>query len=226
VDGEPLARRSDLSGNATNAFDWGFVGTGQLSLAILADFLGDDSKAKAMCKEFEEKVIAELPHQSWTMSGQDLTNALAPFCGVDDAIAMSNDDSTGSALGDMPVETSNIAPPARVAARTARKGTASLFSKNTKSSEESATDLKSRVVTEAAGEMVNAANQVAAAAMAVGKAAHQVAHACDSPADEPMSTANRTADQKADATNRVVDEAAALARSAADEANRVVAKLA
>ncbi len=109
VDGEPLARRSDLSGNATNAFDWGFVGTGQLSLAILADFLGDDSKAKAMCSEFEEKIIAELPHQSWTLSGQDLNNALALFCGGDDAIAVSNDDSTGSALGDMPVKTSNIA---------------------------------------------------------------------------------------------------------------------
>jgi hypothetical protein len=226
VDGEPLTRRSNLSGNATSAFDWGFVGNGQLSLAILADFLGDDSKAKAMWKAFEEKVIAELPHQSWTMSGQDLTNALALLIGLDGAISMNNDDSMGSALVAMPLEAAIIAPPVSVAARSAQNSTAPFRGDHAKGSEESAMDVKSRVVTEVAGEMVNAANQVTAAAMAVGKAAYQVAHACDSPADEPMSMANRAADQKADATNRVVDEAAALARSAADETNRVVAKLA
>jgi hypothetical protein len=225
VDGEPLRHRSDLSGCATSAFDWGFVGTGQLSLAMLADFLGDDLKAKEMCKAFEEKVVAELPHRSWILSGQDLTDALAPLFGVEDATARNDNDPMGSASGDMSFGTATVAPPADAAARSAHYGTAHPPRKHAKSSQEFATDLKSRVVNEAASEMANAANHVAAAAMAVGTAAHQVAHACDRPADEAMSTANRDADEKADATNRVVDEAAALARSAVDEANRVVAKL-
>ena len=40
--------RSDLSGNATTPFDWGYIGGGQLSLALLSDFFGSDVKAKAM----------------------------------------------------------------------------------------------------------------------------------------------------------------------------------
>ncbi len=36
VDGKPLPMRSDLSGNATTPYDWGYVGAGQLSLALLA----------------------------------------------------------------------------------------------------------------------------------------------------------------------------------------------
>jgi hypothetical protein len=225
VDGEPLRHRSDLSGCATSAFDWGFVGTGQLSLAMLADFLGDDLKAKAMYKAFDQKVVAELPHRSWTLSGQDLADALTPLLGVEDAMALNDVDSEGSASGDMSFGTATIASPADASANSSQHGKAHPVRKHAKSSEELATDLKSRVVTEAASEMANTANDVAAAAMAVGNAAHQVAHACDRPADEPMSTANRDADQKADATNRVVDEAAALARSAVHEANRVAAKL-
>jgi uncharacterized protein DUF6166 len=226
VDGEPLKRRSDLSGSATSTFDWGFVGTGQLSLALLADFLGDDSKAKAMWKAFEENVVAELPHRSWTLRDQDLTDALASLTGADGAIAQNNDNSEGFTYGDSLVESMTIPPPAGLGASGALNHTAHFPGEHTKSSEELATDAKSHAVTEAAGEIANAANRVAAAAMAVGKAAQQVAHAGERPSDEPMSTANRAADQKADATNRVVDEAAVLARSAVDEANRVVAKLA
>ena len=48
VDGKPLSLRSNLSGNATTQFDWGYIGAGQLSLAILSDFFGSDAKAKAM----------------------------------------------------------------------------------------------------------------------------------------------------------------------------------
>jgi len=36
VDGRPLQMRSDLTGNATTAFDWGYIGTGQLSVALLS----------------------------------------------------------------------------------------------------------------------------------------------------------------------------------------------
>ena len=102
VDGEPLPHRSDLSGNATSAFDWGFVGTGQLSVALLSDFLGDDPKAKAMCDAFEKKVVAQLPHRSWTLTGQNLTDALAPLVEASEDLFRKDDEATGAAFGDMP----------------------------------------------------------------------------------------------------------------------------
>lgn len=223
VDGEPLRHRSDLSGNATSTFDWGFVGTGQLSIALLSDFLGDDPKAKAMYEAFEKAVVADLPHGSWTLTGQDLVNALAPLAGVGCAIAPNESDAEGAVVGGLPARPANIAPPADAgAART--RGTELLLG-NTRSPQERAVDLKTQVMADAAAEIVNVAGSVAAAATAVSKAAQQVAHACDQPADESMSTANRAADQRVDATNRAVDAAAALARSAADGANRAVAKL-
>ena len=49
VDGVPLRVRSDLSG-ASAAFDWGYVGNGQLSLALLSDLPGNEPKVKALCK--------------------------------------------------------------------------------------------------------------------------------------------------------------------------------
>src|SRR5207302_1341139 len=91
VDGVPLRMRSDLSGNATTAFDWGFVGSGQLSLALLSDFLGDDERAKAMCQAFEEKVIADLPDRSWTMTDRDFAAALALRLAGGDAPAGANE---------------------------------------------------------------------------------------------------------------------------------------
>src|SRR4030095_11549103 len=87
VDGKPLQMRSNLSGNATTAFDWGYVGTGQLAVALLADLLGNDAKAKALSAAFENAVVANLPHESWTMTEYALATALAPLVGVDGARA-------------------------------------------------------------------------------------------------------------------------------------------
>jgi len=70
-----LELRSDLSGSGTTAFDWGYIGSGPLSLALLSDFVGDDSRAQALAAEFEEAVVAELPHGSWTMTDSDLAAA-------------------------------------------------------------------------------------------------------------------------------------------------------
>jgi hypothetical protein len=112
VDGKPLPMRSILPGNATTAFDWGYVGTGQLSVALLSDLLGNDAKAKAMCEAFENAVVATLPHDSWTMTEYALTTALAPLVGVDGARADDDeaDASAGAAFGDMPVKTSDLLP--------------------------------------------------------------------------------------------------------------------
>src|SRR5215210_6014964 len=83
VDGKPLRMRSDLSGNATTAFDWGYAGSGQLSLALLSDLLGDDRRAEALAPEFEQEVIASLPHDSWTLTDRDLAAAVAPLAGAE-----------------------------------------------------------------------------------------------------------------------------------------------
>jgi hypothetical protein len=112
VDGKPLQMRSNLSGNATTSFDWGYVGNGQLAVALLADLLGDEAKAKAMSAAFENAVVANLPHESWTMTEYALATALAPLVGEDGARA--EDDpgaaTAGAAFGDMPVKTSDLLP--------------------------------------------------------------------------------------------------------------------
>ena len=116
VDGSPLRMCSNLSGNATTEFDWGYVGTGQLSLALLSDLLRDDVTAMSMSAVFEREVVANMPHERWTMTDHDFTAALAALVGLNGARA---DDArrntvSGAAFGDMPVETSApIAPQTR-----------------------------------------------------------------------------------------------------------------
>ena len=111
VDGRPLRVRSDLSGNATTAFDWGYAGTGQLSLALLSDYLGDDDpRAKALAPAFEKDVVAHLPHDRWTLTDDDLAAAVAPLPGAEGgtnaagAVEEGVEDG-GAAFGDMPVHT-------------------------------------------------------------------------------------------------------------------------
>lgn len=112
VDGRPLRVRSDLSGSATAAFDWGFVGNGQLSLAMLSDFLGDDVRAAALARQFEEAVVARLPHNSWTMTDSDLAAIVAELPGAADDSKRANarrDEICGELpFGDMPVHTADL----------------------------------------------------------------------------------------------------------------------
>jgi hypothetical protein len=248
VDGKPLRMRSDLSGNATTAFDWGYVGTGQLSLALLSDLLGSDRKAKAMSDVFEEKVIAELPPNSWTMTEYALATALAPLVGVDGARADDHaaDATAGAAFGDTPVESSDPLP-TTLKAEDAAANTSmvsegghlvgagdmpiatsiKMKSPNCRAASEAGSVVNNAEAINAANrtaeEAIGAANRASDAA-AVAKAAHQAAHAGDTPADEAMSTANRAADHKAYAANRAADETAALARKSVDEVKRVLAK--
>ena len=126
VDGRPLRMRSDLSGNATTPFDWGFVGTGQLSVALLADLLNDDVKAKALCKGFDQAVIAALPHEDWTRTDDALNAVLEPLtrayaasaAGLPDESSVNSlvvDQARGAAIngdvafGDMPIRTAGLA---------------------------------------------------------------------------------------------------------------------
>ncbi len=62
VDGEPLPMRSDLSETPRPRMTGGYVGAGQLSLALLANLTGDDRRAQAVAAAFEQAVVANLPH--------------------------------------------------------------------------------------------------------------------------------------------------------------------
>lgn len=195
VDGKPLIPRSDLSGNATTAFDWGYVGGGQLSLALLADHFGDDRKAKAMAEAFEKGVVAVLHRHRWTMTASDMAAALAPLVGVDGERALDNPRGAPVAFVGLPLQAGDT-PQARAAP---------------------AAGAKNRV----ADDLVNAANQVADVAWAAAVAAQQTAaHARDKPADEAMNSANRDADKKAYDANLAADKATALAHAAVRDAKR------
>lgn len=58
-----LDPRFDLRNHSQSGFAWGYGGSGpaQLALAILADALGDDAKAKRLYQEYKERVISHLP---------------------------------------------------------------------------------------------------------------------------------------------------------------------
>ena len=118
VDGRPLRMRSDLSGNATTPFDWGYAGGGQLSLALLSDLLGDDRRTEALAPAFEQAVVARLPRESWTLTDRDLAAAVAPLAAAEgdtDAARPGGDEGGGVAFGDMPVHTAGLVPDVPVA---------------------------------------------------------------------------------------------------------------
>ena len=78
VDGELLDLRLDLHNHSPTGFDWGYSGSGpaQLALAILANHLGDDRHALNLYQRFKWSVIAELPHKRWTLTSEQIQQAL------------------------------------------------------------------------------------------------------------------------------------------------------
>ena len=83
VDGMALDPRLDLRNHSPTGFEWGYGGSGpaQLALAILADHLGDDSAALAQYQNFKWGVVANLPIESWTLSSEDIDEALRRLFG-------------------------------------------------------------------------------------------------------------------------------------------------
>jgi hypothetical protein len=82
VDGKPLPPRYDLKRLSPTGFEWTYEGAGpaQLALALLADHLGDDARALALCQPFMRRVVAELDN-SWELSSADIDAALAELGG-------------------------------------------------------------------------------------------------------------------------------------------------
>ena len=77
VDGEPLEFHYDLERFTTTGFEWTYEGAGpaQLSLALLADHLGDDARALDLCERFMRSIVANLEND-WELTGEDIDRAV------------------------------------------------------------------------------------------------------------------------------------------------------
>lgn len=78
VDGEPLDDALGIRAISPDGFEWSYEGAGpaQLSLAILADHLGDPARALALHEAFMVRVVANFNNE-WEMTGADIDRALA-----------------------------------------------------------------------------------------------------------------------------------------------------
>lgn len=78
VDGRPLDPRFDLHAYSRTGFEWTYEGDGprQLALALLAEHLGDDSRALALTDAFMRQVVARLDNE-WELGSDDLDTAVA-----------------------------------------------------------------------------------------------------------------------------------------------------
>ncbi len=74
-----LDPRLDLRNHSPTGFSWGYNGSGpaQLSLALLADALGDDEAALEHYQDFKFKVICRLDEDRWELSEEDIRQAVA-----------------------------------------------------------------------------------------------------------------------------------------------------
>jgi hypothetical protein len=81
ADGEPypLPPRLDLRRHSTDGFNWGYSGSGpaQLALALAADVLGDDDRARQVYQPLKNRVVAGFSGESWELSEADLLGAVA-----------------------------------------------------------------------------------------------------------------------------------------------------
>ena len=78
VNGRPLNPRLDLWNHSPTGFEWGYGGSGpaQLALALLADHFGNDQQAVELHHYFKCEVVAKLPKQGWTLTSEQITQAL------------------------------------------------------------------------------------------------------------------------------------------------------
>jgi|SRR5581483_3430011 len=78
VDGRALDPRFDLRFHSPDGLSWGYGGSGpaQLALALLADWLGDDSAALSLYQEFKWRTVAGFPRVEGTLTGKEIDLAL------------------------------------------------------------------------------------------------------------------------------------------------------
>ena len=78
VNGRPLNSRLDLCNHSPTGFEWGYCGSGpaQLALALLADHCANDEKALVFYQRFKWAVVAELPRRRWTLTSEEIDQAI------------------------------------------------------------------------------------------------------------------------------------------------------
>ena len=76
--GPMLDPHLDVRSHSPGGIGWGYMGSGstQLSLAILVDYLGDVAQAEDLYQDFKSAVVANLPEAEWTLSNQEIAEAL------------------------------------------------------------------------------------------------------------------------------------------------------
>ncbi|MGH6719297.1 MAG: DUF6166 domain-containing protein [Alphaproteobacteria bacterium] len=83
VDGRPLDPRYDVRVMADH-FEWGYDGNGprQLAFALLADHFGRSDKAMGAYRRLTNALIETLDADSWSITGQQIDQALEAFTDV------------------------------------------------------------------------------------------------------------------------------------------------
>lgn len=73
VDGKPLPERYEVKQFTKYGFEWTYDGDSprQLALAILFDYLGDETRAVALSKPYMQDVIANLDND-WRLTGDEV----------------------------------------------------------------------------------------------------------------------------------------------------------
>lgn len=102
----PLPLRLDLARHSPTGFGWGYAGSGpaQLALALAADALGDDDRAKAVHQRLKAAVVAGLPHDGWALTADAVRAAVAAAeHGRGTVPADPTDEPTGRPAAELPV---------------------------------------------------------------------------------------------------------------------------
>jgi hypothetical protein len=73
VDGKALPQRTDIREISKDGFEWSYEGPepAQLSLAILADHLGDNGEALKFYQPFMREVVANFSNE-WELTSEDI----------------------------------------------------------------------------------------------------------------------------------------------------------
>ena len=77
VDGKPLDERTDIQLFSTSGFEWTYAGDAprQLALALLANYLNDDTRALELSEAFMKAVVTDF-NNDWKITGDEIAVAL------------------------------------------------------------------------------------------------------------------------------------------------------
>jgi hypothetical protein len=73
-----LDPRRDLRNHSPDGFEWGYAGSGpaQLALALAADVLGDDERAREVYQRLKVKLIGRLANDGWSLTEDRIRAAI------------------------------------------------------------------------------------------------------------------------------------------------------